>query len=390
MAIFMKPGFVWLNNFEAEVVSAIADTDTTITISSTTEIEALPLSEPANLTGDETQDTVEIKSGVVLTLTLVGSAPPESVDDIEIIYCFAAAAGDITVLRGQEGTAAKSWDAGTIASSRLTANHLSAPGGFTKADGSLVILNIEDNERPLSYSRSVILGGAHGAVGKGSISIGGIQQAISQNVSATELPNADSFNLGAGYFPNPGAQFTGTKLINIGSGGVYGDNVDEANKSINIGSGGAGGEYAINIGEGYCGDRSINIGDGGSGVYTGARSDGAVNIGNNNGAWFARATHIGCGGDAGAEGATVVGNRAEAAALDSTALGTTAVASGANSLALGANTTVTDSDTASVGERDFVVGSGTNSRAVILYSPNGAGYRLTVDDTGALTTTEIV
>lgn len=80
----------------------------------------------------------------------------------------------------------------------------------------------------------------------------------------------------------------------------------------------------------------------------------------------------------------VVGD-GDATATDAIAIGKTATASAVGSVAIGTLVTAAIADTVSVKELETqTVGGG-----IIMYSPNGTGYKLTVSDAGALTVTAI-
>ena len=80
---------------------------------------------------------------------------------------------------------------------------------------------------------------------------------------------------------------------------------------------------------------------------------------------------------------TTVGYRATAGADYGTAIGSGANAAHLRSVALGSTTATTASDQVMVGPRDIEISDAT--RGVILRSPNGTRYRVTVTDAGTLT-----
>src|SRR5690625_826890 len=85
---------------------------------------------------------------------------------------------------------------------------------------------------------------------------------------------------------------------------------------------------------------------------------------------------------------TVLGARASTTgALNGVALGYQASVTSADSVAIGANTATTASNQVAVGPRDVEIQD--PARGVILRSPNGTRYRLTVADDGALSTTAL-
>lgn len=84
---------------------------------------------------------------------------------------------------------------------------------------------------------------------------------------------------------------------------------------------------------------------------------------------------------------TVLGYRARAGADFGTAIGSGAHAAHLRSVALGSTTTTTADDQVMVGARDVEITSAT--RGVILRSPSGTRYRVTVTDAGALTVTAV-
>lgn len=84
---------------------------------------------------------------------------------------------------------------------------------------------------------------------------------------------------------------------------------------------------------------------------------------------------------------TTVGYRARAGADFGTAVGSGAHAAHLRSVALGSTTTTTADDQVMVGPRDVEISDAT--RGVILRSPNGTRYRITVTDAGALTVSAV-
>ena len=84
------------------------------------------------------------------------------------------------------------------------------------------------------------------------------------------------------------------------------------------------------------------------------------------------------------DGITVVGYRSTSVVEDGVALGrNAAVAAGhTNSVAIGATTTTTGADQVHVGNRDVELG--VSGKGLVLKSPDGTRYRVTVNNGGTL------
>jgi hypothetical protein len=84
---------------------------------------------------------------------------------------------------------------------------------------------------------------------------------------------------------------------------------------------------------------------------------------------------------------TTIGYRATAGAASATALGSQSRADHSASVALGSGTQTTAADQVMIGARDLEITS--SSKGVVLKSPDGTRYRITVANGGTLTVTAI-
>jgi len=121
--------FIFADNVSTTLASPVAPGDTTITLSSSTNLPAL-------------------SAGQIFTITLLDAAT-QSV--FEICYATAISGANLTVTRGREGTAANSWLVGDFAYGAVTAgelanfgqtsvnNQLSSTAVNVPADGSGVV-----------------------------------------------------------------------------------------------------------------------------------------------------------------------------------------------------------------------------------------------------------
>jgi hypothetical protein len=87
------------------------------------------------------------------------------------------------------------------------------------------------------------------------------------------------------------------------------------------------------------------------------------------------------------DGITTVGWRATAGAVNGTALGMMSRADHANSVALGDNTATTADNQVAVGPRDIEISNAT--KGVVLKSPDGKRWRITVNNSGVLAATAV-
>lgn len=109
----MSAPFAFANNVSTTLAGAISSTSTSITLSSA-----------ANL-------PPSIPSGKVLVITLNDQATRQN---FEVLYATAISGATLTVLRGQEGTAALSWATGDFAYSAPTMGQMQAFGQLSDAN----------------------------------------------------------------------------------------------------------------------------------------------------------------------------------------------------------------------------------------------------------------
>ena len=241
----------------------------------------------------------------------------------------------------------------------------------------------------------------------------GVHRAITTGVNNTGIGyNAQSslttgrYNVGVGY----NAQFSlTTGRYNVGVG--YNAQFSLTTGRYNIGVG-YNAQFSLttglyDTGVGYNAQRSLTSGVNNTGIgynaqfslTTGANNTGiGMNAqyspaGNSTNATTTGARQVSIGVETGQsvstqlDDITTLGYRARAGADFGTAVGSGAHAAHLRSVALGSTTTTTADDQVMVGARDVEITSAT--RGVILQSPNGTRYRVTVTDAGALTVSAV-
>ena len=213
-------------------------------------------------------------------------------------------------------------------------------------------------------------------------------------------------NTGIGY----GAQYgltTGRYNTGIGYNAQYGLTTGRYNTGIGYNA-----QYGLttglyNTGIGYGAQRAITTGANNTGIGMNAQyslTAGGSNVaigygaqytpaGNGTNATTTGARQVSIGVETGQSVSTqlnditTLGHRSRAGADFGTAVGSGAHAAHLRSVALGSTTTTTADDQVMVGARDVEITSATCG--VILQSPNGTRYRVTVTDAGALTVSAV-
>lgn len=433
---------LFIDNYETTLTEDVTDTETALSLSDTTRVSGLPLKKHDIAAGER-------GAFVAMTISPDGVSSPDY-EDLEVVWLYQVVGDsgypEIYVERGMEGTAAKAWPAGSLASARYTAT-AAAGGGVlwsTFNPDAVLITRSAAADAGLG-SNSVSIGNGAAAQGYRSVAIGNAQVKGQNVVSVGNTGNQvtvgeDAVNLGGGGVRTQnlwdgvsgrynvsigaggvtsstssmgrsnvslgsggvnGASADTNASINIGSGGTYDPGIDDWNKDgpLNIGSGGASDPDAVNIGVGGAyGDRAFNVGSAGAGAgninigygggaYAPAAAPG-INLGSTPmGASGLGAISMGHGETGGTDGdyAIAVGFECRATDGNAIAIGHLAAAGHSNSVAIGSETETTDGGQFAVGDRDIELGSGTSSRGLHLYSPDGTRYKVTVDNTGALT-----
>ena len=165
--------FIFYNSYQSELTSLMSTSDIIASVASTGSL-ATPLATE------------------VLRLTLVD---PFDHTNFEIIQCTAVSELDLTITRGQEGTATKTWPVGTIVSMRATAEMLEEMasgfdnGGDTKGSGSVTL-------QPSRSSSSQVASGA-GAIVVGRNTTASADDSIAIGDGASASGN-DSIAIGEG------------------------------------------------------------------------------------------------------------------------------------------------------------------------------------------------
>ena len=153
-----------------------------------------------------------------------------------------------------------------------------------------------------------------------------------------------------------------------------------------------------NTGIGYGAGRTVTTGYGNTAAGTAAMYNAGpaaffnVAMGLHAGRWITGAGNVILGADAGRAAQSIsetviIGHDAYAGGGGRVAIGSGAEANHPNSVAIGQGTTTTGSAQVSVGPRDVEVTDPT--KGIILRSPNGTRFRITVGDDGTLTTVPV-
>ena len=318
---------LFVNNFETALTAAINSTTNDLPLADFAALEALPLRFPD---GEASQGGVF----VALTLQADGATDP-GLSDTEIVHIHVAdATASIPVFakRGMEGTTAKSWASGDVASARVTAASAVGEGVLYPVDTPTAVRISPDNQPTFTVGADAVrVGGSGRAEGGKSASVG----------FGSKSDGADSIAVG--------------------------------NQAI------ADGLSSIAVGKNAFApsDSAVVIGEGADTVQLAS-----VVIGLN-----AAAGDAGGSLDPAAENSVAIGSGAIATFVNDVALGFQALADHANAAAVGANTSTTAADQVNVGDHDLEVGTSTSQRGVHLYSPDGSRWLLTVDNTGAISAT---
>lgn len=252
------------------------------------------------------------------------------------------------------------------------------------------------------------------AIWPGAESIGTNSLAIGYNAKAlhatgcTVIGNGSSSDGWKNVFIGNGITLSGgyAQSVAIGDGAIV-----SGNSAVRIGSAGDASGNAISVGYdaiAYNGSVAIGtaakMGTGSAdGVAIGRSVSGAsfavaiangasvaaygVAIGNGSGAGNGVAIGNNAKRTSSQTGIVAVGRDAACGADNTTAVGKSANASHLNAVAVGADTTTSRAESVAVGSRDIEIQG--NGKGVILRSPNGTLYKLTVTDAGAVAVTPI-
>jgi len=269
--------------------------------------------------------------------------------------------------------------AGTVGAARL---ELDADGlRQYAADGTTVLLDTADNATIRARGDNMALG-ANAQValttGTGDTAVGAsAQAAVTDGVSNTAVGAVAQLALttgGGNAAVGAGAQ----RSLTTGSNNtaVGGDAQRSLTVSIHNTAVGEGAQYYLTTG-----DRNTAVGASaqrsplGSSANKTTTASYQTSIGPETGQ--SSATQV--------DGITTIGYRATAGAANATSIGREARADHAGSIALGYQATTTQTDQVMVGPRDVEITGDT--KGLVLKSPNGTRYRVTVSDAGALVVT---
>lgn len=153
-----------------------------------------------------------------------------------------------------------------------------------------------------------------------------------------------------------------------------------------------------NTGVGYGAARRTTTGAGNTALGAAAMYDGGATanlnttVGLHAGRFITGDGNVAIGADAGLTAASIgetviIGRNAYAGGFGRVAIGSGAAANHVDAVALGYGTTTTGPAQVNVGPRDVEITAAT--KGVVLRSPNGTRFRLTVTDAGALTVTAL-
>lgn len=235
-----------------------------------------------------------------------------------------------------------------------------------------------------AYRFGVAIGQSANAGGDSSFSLGRFSQASALNTVAigasASATNTNSIAIGQG------ATATGATAISIGDGNTNqnGPNLSVGRGNNNIGNGGTiiGQSNTIGLGNGGCAiiGSNLNIPAGiNDAVLVGRVQNPSGNI--NNSVCIGLVSKLTSSNDS-----VAIGRSAECdGASNSVAIGRGAKALTGNSAAIGYNVEATRQNFVTVNELELKVAGG----GIIIPSPNGTLYKLTVDDTGILSTTAV-
>jgi len=326
--------FIYVNNLKTTLLEAVDDIAEELTlVRAGTELDSVLQS--GNLSwnaGDGTADEV-----VPLTLVPAGVANP-ALSDVEVVYVVGGSAPTVQVKRGQAGTTAKNWEAGDTVGCFLLNDAIYQPSGSVKLGGNAAAL----------YDGAVSIGFDSHAYNEGAVAIG--------NNGGSSATNAVSVGTGS--------DTTGASSLALGHNASA-----KADYGVAIGSGSLGVAsriIALGVDTEVSGDSGVAIGDGAA-----CRTPNSISIGTDSESVSPHGISIGTG----------------AFNAGGVALGRNANTTTQNGVALGEDTTTTAGNQVHVGDRDLELGTDTSPRGIHLYSPDGTRYKITVDDTGALSAT---
>lgn len=132
--------FVLANNVATTITSAVAPSDTTIALASSAHLPVLP-------------------TGSIFPITLNDKA---SGLVYEVLYCTAISGAMLTVMRGQEGTTAKSWALGDYAFSTVTAATAAVSGGNPLNTFGVATATAPAHATPLAQVQALVTAGTAG------------------------------------------------------------------------------------------------------------------------------------------------------------------------------------------------------------------------------------
>lgn len=194
--------------------------------------------------------------------------------------------------------------------------------------------------------------------------------------SAANAYDGSSFAIGSGALAGG---YTGTQSTAVGTNALAADTTGSNNTGLGYGAG-----------------RNLTTGYGNTAVGTAALYDSGataamnVAVGLHAGRWLTGSGNVAIGADVAGTAASLdetvmVGHNAYVGGYGRVAIGSGAQALHTNSVALGRGTTTTGADQVAIGARDLAVSS--SDHGLVLTSPNGTRWRLTVTDGGALVVT---
>lgn len=190
--------FVFANNVNTTLSGSISSTATTITLASTANFPTIPV-------------------GYMWAVTLNDQATQTL---FEIVYATVISGNNLTVLRGQEGTAARAWNVGDYTFAADTAGILASFASESQLSNYAQLNPSSQQSGSLNISGSIDTGGAGNFTG---VSVGGaLNNATTGNFSNDlfSLAFISSLPYSSTSIPNLPFRFNGADTIGMGASSV--------------------------------------------------------------------------------------------------------------------------------------------------------------------------
>ena len=345
------------NNAESKLAAAITDIDTTLTV--------------------QTGHGAKFQSpspGQYELITLEDDA-----GNREIIQCTSRTTDTLTIVRAQEGSASRAWNAGDKISARITANTLArlAQGmdnsGDARGENSIDLQSTRsDSTQVASGLSSVLIGVESTLSGDYGVGLGCYIYSLSStgvviigNAASTDTASDDAIAIGSNAY----VAKNGSNAITIGANSGTGK---DATDSLALGAGAyanATGACAIGPASSAGGAESVALG---SGSY--ADGAGSFAFGNNSFASGAGSFSFGANTFAGGEGSISFCHDSSSGGLESIAIGVESSSSGDLSVAIGKGASADSSNSQALGATAQARLGGTTVIAGSIIIPNTSSF----------------